>query len=535
MTEIGGRELSLEDFSKIIFEESKVELNAKAVEKVDKNFEFLKQFSAEKVIYGINTGFGPMAQYRVNEDKTLQLQYNLIRSHCSGSGKLLSPLLSKAVMIARLNSLMQGYSGIHTDTVDLLKSLINKNIIPCIYEHGGVGASGDLIQLAHLALTLIGEGEVYYENQVHPAREIFKRFHIRPLTIHIREGLAILNGTSAMTGIGMINIIQAKKLLHWMVMLSALTNEVVEAYSDHFSYELNVVKPHEGQNWVAAALRSILKDSKLIRNRSEHLYESDNIKQQEVFEDKVQEYYSLRCVTQILGPVYDTIEYAEKVVTNELNSVNDNPVIDHKNHNIFHGGNFHGDYVSLEMDKLKIAITKLSMLSERQLNYLLNDKLNGKFPPFVNLGVLGLNFGMQGMQFTATSTVAENQSLSFPMYVHSIPNNNDNQDMVSMGANAALLAKKIIDNSFEVLAIQMMTVLQAIDYINCADLLSSKTNAVYSAVRKIFPKFIEDVPKYKVLEKVKSHFEKSDALDLLKEALPVNSVNDVKRSQKINL
>src|SRR6476660_6418243 len=181
MTEIGGRELSLEDFSKIIFEESKVELNAKALEKVDKNFEFLKQFSTEKVIYGINTGFGPMAQYRVNEDKTLQLQYNLIRSHCSGSGQLLSPLLSKAVMIARLNSLMQGYSGIHTETVDLLKILINKNIIPCIYEHGGVGASGDLVQLAHLALALIGEGQVYYEGEIRDTAEVLAENNLQPV------------------------------------------------------------------------------------------------------------------------------------------------------------------------------------------------------------------------------------------------------------------------------------------------------------------------------------------------------------------
>ncbi len=200
----------------------------------------------------------------------------------------------------------------------------------------------------------------------------------------------------------------------------------------------------------------------------------------------------------------------KKIVVDELNSVNDNPVIDHENHNIFHGGNFHGDYVSLEMDKLKIAITKLSMLSERQLNYLLNEKLNQKFPPFVNLGVLGFNFGMQGMQFTATSTVAENQTLSFPMYVHSIPNNNDNQDIVSMGCNAALMAKRVIDNSFEVLSIQMMTVLQAIDYLECVPRLSSKTLNVYTEIRKIFPKFIEDKPKYKDLEKIKKYFEKSE-------------------------
>lgn len=512
MVSVGRNSLSLEDFSRIVFKESGVVLDASAVDNVQKNYEFLKHFSTEKVIYGINTGFGPMAQYRVGEDKALQLQYNLIRSHCSGSGKVLSPLLSKAVIVARLNSLMQGYSGVHTETVELLATLINKNIVPCIYEHGGVGASGDLVQLAHLGLTLIGEGEVWYENKIQPAAEVFDRLGIKPLTIHIREGLAILNGTSAMTGIGMLNIIQSKKLLDWLIILSSITNEVVGAFSDHFSYELNIVKHHTGQNWVASAMRTVLKDSKMIRSRNEHLYEADHIKRQEVFEDKVQEYYSLRCVTQILGPIYDTIAHAEKIVTSELNSVNDNPVVDHHNHNIFHGGNFHGDYVALEMDKLRTAITKLSMLSERQLNYLLNDKLNQKFPPFLNLGVLGFNFGMQGVQFTAVSTVAENQSLSFPVYVHSIPNNNDNQDIVSMGCNSALFTKKVIDNSFEVLAIQMMTVLQAVDYLNCNHLMSSKTKAVYSAVREIFPKFVEDTPKYKDIEQVKNYLEKSDPL-----------------------
>ncbi len=192
---------------------------------------------------------------------------------------------------------------------------------------------------------------------------------------------------------------------------------------------------------------------------------------------------------------------------NELNSVNDNPVIDHENHNVFHGGNFHGDYISLEMDKLKIAITKLSMLSERQLNYLLNDKLNNKFPPFLNLGTLGFHFGMQGMQFTATSTVAENQTLSFPMYVHSIPNNNDNQDIVSMGCNAALMTKKVLDNALDVLTIQLMALVQAVDYLDCSSKLSSITRQVYDDVRKVFPKFIEDKPKYLDLKRVRGLME----------------------------
>ncbi|MDP9047152.1 MAG: aromatic amino acid ammonia-lyase [Bacteroidota bacterium] len=508
MISVGQGTLSLDDFSELIFEEQELELNEEALRKVELNFSFLKKFSSNKLIYGINTGFGPMAQYKVNEENILQLQYNLIRSHSSGAGKVMPHLLSKALMIARLNSFMRGYSGVNTEVVELLRDLINKNISPCIYEHGGVGASGDLVQLAHLGLVLIGEGEVLFEEQIHPTIEIFNRFGIKPLSIHIREGLAILNGTSAMTGIGMINIIQAKKLLNWSVLFSAMINEIVEAFDDHYSEELNVVKHHKGQNKIAAMMRDILRDSGMIRDRSEHLYNPDNL-DQEVFEDKVQEYYSLRCVTQILGPIYDTIEQAENVVVNELNSVNDNPVIDHENHNIFHGGNFHGDYVSLEMDKLKIAITRLSMLSERQLNYLLNNKLNQKLPPFVNLGVLGLNFGMQGMQFTATSTVAENQTLSFPMYVHSIPNNNDNQDIVSMGCNAALMTKRVIDNSFEVLAIHLMTILQAIDYLECQNRLSATSRRVYDQVRAIFPKFIEDEPKYKDLNRVKVFLESS--------------------------
>lgn len=505
---VGERALSLDDIAEILFNGKEIVLDEKALQKVDENFRFLQGFSSNKLIYGINTGFGPMAQYKVSDDNLLQLQYNLIRSHASGGGKLIQPILVRSLMIARLNSLIQAYSGVHRDVVVLLRDLINKNVTPCIYEHGGVGASGDLIQLAHLALVLIGEGEVIYEGQMRPTEEVFRQLNIKPLSIHIREGLAIINGTSAMTGIGLVNILQAKKLLEWSVMLSAMINEVVQAFDDHYSFELNIVKKHGGQNHIAGMLREILQDSKMIRDRSQHLYNPDNL-DQEVFEDKVQEYYSLRCVSQVLGPVHDTISQSEKIVIDELNSVNDNPVIDHQNHNIFHGGNFHGDYVSLEMDKLKTAITKLSMLSERQLNYLLNEKLNQKFPPFVNLGVLGFNFGMQGMQFTATSTVAENQTLSFPMYVHSIPNNNDNQDIVSMGCNAALMTKRVIDNSFEVLAIQMMAVLQAIDFLGCVDRLSPKTQSLYTEVRRIFPAFVEDKPKYKDLEKVKSYFEKS--------------------------
>ncbi len=505
MIEIGDKPLTLSDMYAIVLDGQKVKLSAKALKKVDESYHFLNEFSKGKLIYGINTGFGPMAQYKIKDQDLRQLQYNLIRSHCSGSGNMLTPTDVRSLMVARLSSLMQGYSGVNKELVILIKDLINKEIYPCIFEHGGVGASGDLVQLAHLAQALIGEGDVWYQGKVTPAATIFRKENLKPLTIHKREGIAVLNGTSAMTGIGAMNLVYSKKLLNWSVILSTMINEVVEAYDDHFSVELNRLKPHKGQQKIAAAMHKIVSKSKLIKKRSDILYQSKNIESQDIVKEKVQEYYSLRCVPQILGPIHDTIEYAVGIIMGEVNSVNDNPIIDVAAKDVFHGGNFHGDYVAIEMDKLKISITKLAMLAERQLNYLLNDKLNQKLPPFLNLGVLGLNYGMQGMQFTATSTVAECQTLSNPAYVHSIPNNNDNQDIVSMGTNAALITRKVIENAFEVLAIHAIAVAQAVDGMNSAKRLSPFSGKVYSEIRKVCPVITEDKAIYKTTRAVIEH------------------------------
>jgi len=491
----------------LLFDGQKADLSKKALKKASQSFSFLNDFSKGKLIYGINTGFGPMAQYKIADTDLRQLQYNLIRSHCSGQGALLTEIDTKALMIARLTSLLRGYSGVNNDLFEALKECINKDIFPCIYEHGGVGASGDLVQLAHLALSLIGEGEVTYKGKVCNADQAFKNEKIKAVHIDKREGIAVLNGTSAMTGIGVVNLIYAKKLLNWSVVFSTLINELVEAFDDHFSPELNNVKKHRGQQKVAEAMCKLAAKSKLIRKRTDHLYDSEKI-EVDIVKEKVQEYYSLRCIPQILGPIYDTIEYAEKIVMDEVNSVNDNPVIDIESANVFHGGNFHGDYVALEMDKLKIAITKLAMLSERQLNFLLNDKLNQKFTPFVNLGKLGFNFGVQGMQFTATSTTAECQTLSMPAYIHSIPNNNDNQDIVSMGANAALITRRVIENAFQVLSIHAISIAQAVDCVDCSKQLSPFSNKVYKEIRKICPTFIEDKPLYKNIRSITEYLKK---------------------------
>ncbi|MCC2591301.1 histidine ammonia-lyase [Chryseobacterium sp. MFBS3-17] len=495
--------LKIEDFQRVIFQNESVELDESLLAKVENSFQFLRKFSEKKVIYGVNTGFGPMAQYRIPEEDKHQLQYNLIRSHSSGVGVPLKPQAAKAAMLARLNTLAQARSGVHPSVIILLKELINREVTPLIFEHGGVGASGDLVQLAHLALVLIGEGEVFYKGERRPAAEVFEELNLKPIQIELREGLGLMNGTSVMSGIGILNSYNTRKLVDISVRLSCAINEIVQAYDDHFSESLNATKRHGGQQKIAEKMRELLKDSKLIRKREDHLYNKET--SEDIFKDKVQEYYSLRCVPQILGPVLDTLDFAEKVLEDEINSANDNPIIIPEEAHVYHGGNFHGDYVSLEMDKLKLVVTRLTMLAERQLNYLLNAKINEILPPFVNLGRLGFNFGMQGVQFTAVSTTAENQTLSASMYVHSIPNNNDNQDIVSMGTNAAVICSKVIENAFEVLAIELITIVQAIEYLGYQNEVSESTAKLYREIRERVPPFRDDLIMYPYVEKVKNY------------------------------
>ena len=502
--------LELKDFYRVLFDDEEIKLDKNTLARLHQSFSFLEEFSRNKIIYGVNTGFGPMAQYKIDDDDKINLQLNLIRSHSTGAGAAMEPLYVKALMLARLNTLCLGKSGVHTSVAQTLIGMINHNIIPLIFEHGGVGASGDLVQLAHLALVIIGEGEVFYKGKKRSTDEVFKELEIKPAEIKIREGLAIMNGTSAMTGIGIVNIIYAKRLLDWAVFCSSVINEVVEAYDDHLSEELNSSKLHKGQQKIAEQMRKHLSDSLLTRDRNEHLY-TNGADKNSFFSEKVQEYYSLRCVPQILGPVSDTIENSLRILIEEVNSANDNPIIDVETEHVYHGGNFHGDYISLEMDKLRLVVTKTSMLAERQLNYLLNSKLNDLLPPFVNLGKLGLNFGMQGAQFTAVSTTAENQMLSNSMYVHSIPNNNDNQDIVSMGANSANITRRVIDNSFEVMATELATIIQSLYYLDFDSKLSSATKSKLKILREIIPPVKEDRPLYEEIRILKEYLRNNEA------------------------
>lgn len=497
---------TIEDVEKIVFFNQKIDIDSLPIYSVKECYEFLKEFAKDKVIYGINTGFGPMAQWKVDDSYLTDLQYNIIRSHSTGMGIPLEDRYVKAVMIARLGTFLQARSGIHPDVIELLVNFINNEICPFIPEHGSVGASGDLVQLAHLALNLIGEGEVRYLGQWRNAAKVLKECDLKPMNIYIREGLSVTNGTSVMTGIGCINQIYAERLLNMAIVASVWINEIASSYDDFMSEGLNECRLHDGQNIIAKRMRELSSDSKCMLNREHFLYDSshNNVKS---FDGgrKLQAYYSLRCIPQILGPIYDTLKISRKVLDEELNSACDNPIIDPIRKNVFHGGNFHGDYISLEEDKVKIAIVRLVMTMERQLNYLLHDRINNILPPFLNMGVLGLNYGMQACQFTATSTTAECQTLSMPNYVHSIPNNNDNQDIVSMGTNTALLCKKVIENAWQVMSVHFMALAQATDCLGIKDKLSDSSKFIYDDIRNIVPMIKDDEVLYRQLSEVENY------------------------------
>lgn len=496
--------MTLETIYNILFENTQYALPVEELDNVKECYQFLEDFIKDKVIYGINTGFGPMAQWRVDDTYIKNLQYNIIRSHSTGAGEPLTDNEVKAAMLVRIGTFLQARSGIHPSVVELLKEFINRGIFPYIPSLGSVGASGDLVQLAHIGLCLIGEGKVRYKGKWKDTSEVLKIEGLKPINIHIREGLSICNGTSVMTGISIINQYYAENLLKYAVIAAAWLNEIADSFDDYMSVEENRCRRQKGQQIIAAWLREVSAGSKMLQKREHELYDPEKNKEK-YFEHKVQAYYSLRCIPQIYGPIYDTLKNCAEILENEVNSACDNPIVDYTAQNIYHGGNFHGDYISLEEDKVKIAVVRLVMTMERQLNYLFHDRINGILPPFLNTGILGLNYGMQACQFTATSTTAECQTLAMPNYVHSIPCNNDNQDIVSMGTNSALLCKKVIYNAYKVISILYIALAQATDCLKLSDKLSPCTHEQYDAIRRLSAEIKNDTPFYEDIAKVEQY------------------------------
>jgi histidine ammonia-lyase len=459
---------------------------------IKKSRKFLDKESMSKIIYGVNTGFGPMASHIISSDKLADLQENLVRSHATGAGDPIKSEYVLAAMVVRLNTIIKGHSGVSEELVHHFVTVINQRIIPIIPEHGAVGTSGDLVQLAHIALILIGEGDVIYKGKKTKTKTVFKKLKIKPYVLKPKEGLALINGTAVMSAIASLLIVDARKLIDLSISSGAFALEMVRGFSDAISAKLHAVRPHKGQVEVAKRLRSILKTSKFLQNRPKFNKNQAITRDTHEIQDDVQNFYSFRCIPQIVGPVLTALWHAEDIVQVEINSVTDNPIIDTKNSHFLHGGNFHGDYIAYAVDQLKMALVKLTMLSERRVNFFLHSKINDRFTPFLNLDTPGLTLALQGMQFVATSTTAQSQTLAYPQYVHSIPTNADNQDVVSMGTDAALLLSKVVENAFIVIAIELACLSQALDLTNTKHKLASETRDLYNKVRKVFPAVKKD-------------------------------------------
>ncbi len=492
---LDGKSLNIEGLSAFVEGEVKrIKLDKKTLIFAADSHSFLSQSIEQnsKIIYGVNTGFGPMANYILAHEQILGLQKNLILSHAVGMGEKIADKFVLAAMLVRLNTLLRGYSGVSVELLENLQKFINLRITPIVPEHGAVGTSGDLVQLAHIALAMLGKGEAVYKNKIEKVPKLLKSLGLKPYQLKPKEGLSLINGTSVMTGIAALVCQQSKSALSLATRNACLALEIIKAYKDSFSEKLHELRPHVGQVIIAQKMREILTGSPFLRSRIILASFANQSKKVLKINEFVQEIYSLRCTAQILGPVYDTLASAAMVTETEMNSVTDNPIVDFKNKKFLHGGNFHGDYIAVAMDQLKMSLVKLTMLSERRLNFFLNQKINQTFPPFLNLHTPGLTLGLQALQFVATSTTAQSQTLAYPANLHSISTNGDNQDVVSMGTDAALLTSKVLDNAFIVLAIESLALCQAADFLKIKNQLSKASRELYRFVRSVSKKIVED-------------------------------------------
>lgn len=489
---LNGSDLTIEDIVAIGVGDKQVALDPAALERCRASRQFLEdEVAAKRVIYGVNTSFGPMCNKIIQDSEIEALQVNLIRSHAAGLGDPLKPYVTVAIMAVRLNTLVKGYSGVRRELLELMKELVNKGVAPYIPECGSVGASGDLIHLAHLSLTIIGEGDCYYQGELHEVATLLPSLGISPLRLSFKEGIALMNGTSAMTALAAFALFGARKLLRISCVTGAFALEIFGGIDDAFDEDLHLVKPHPGQLEIAGIIRRLYEGSGNITLRKNM---HDLIRQQEtggpVFETSinVQDVYSIRCTPQVLAPVSEAIDFACRVVETEANSSNDNPIIIPEKKKVIHGGNFHGQSIGFAMDMLCMAIATLCNISERRTNKFLDRNLNEGLPEFLIPGTLGLTMGFMGAQYLATSTTAENRQLANPVSTNSISCNASNQDVVSMGTVAARKAFKAVSNAKHVVTLEVLADLQALSFRN-ADRLGNATGRIYAMLNRDFSRY----------------------------------------------
>jgi len=471
---IDGESLTIEDVYKVACLKERVELDETVRNKVERSRKIVEEYTKEeKVAYGITTGLGELCNVFIHKDQIDQLQKNLIRSHSTCVGDYLDEKFVRAAILLRANSLAKGYSGVRYELIERLISLLNKDITPCVPEKGSVGASGDLAPLAHIALVLMGEGEVFHENKIMKAEDALKKVGIEKIDLKAKEGLALINGTQIMTAVAALCIYEAKILFDNALKAAAMSLEALRGTDRAF-------------------LKEIQKMMNLLKG-SENILSHRHCK-------KVQDAYTLRCIPQVLGPSLETIEYAENIVNIELNSATDNPLIFDSP---LTGGNFHGQPIALAMDFLGIAISEIGNLSERRINRLMNPHLS-ELPPFLAKNS-GLNTGFMIAHYTAASLVSENKILAHPASVDSIPVSADQEDHVSMGTIASRKCYEILQNVKNIIAIEFLAACQGIDFLEYKP--GPEIQKIHKKIREKIPFMEEDRPIYKDIKKMREIME----------------------------
>lgn len=493
MISLDGNSLTIEDVFSISKENEKVKISEDARSRILESRKSLEKIiSGKNVVYGVNTGFGSLLNVAVSKDKIIELQKNLIRSHASGVGEPFSEEHVRAMMTVRANTLSKGFSAVRVELVEMITEFLNRQIHPVVPRYGSVGASGDLAPLAHIALAMMGEGEVIYKGKKRTSAELLAELGMKAYEFTEKEGVAFINGTSTITGILSLELKRSFDFLKNSVVSSAMSFEGLRGTIKAFEEWAIGTRPHRGQVMIAENLRKILGDSKIVERSSA---------------EKVQDAYSLRCIPQVYGAVLDTLNYAKSVLTTELNSATDNPLINGDDY--VSAGNFHGEPVALVSDFVAIALTDLGNMIERRIARMVDHDLSG-LPPFL-IEDPGYNSGYMIPQYTAAALCNRNKVLCYPSTADSIPTSANQEDHVSMGANSVIKLIEVVGNLRELISIEFLLASQSLEF--SSEEPSSVIRRVYRTIREKVPALTQDRPPYKDIARISRMIDANELLD----------------------
>jgi len=500
---LDGKSLTLPQVIAVAYDEKQIQICPTAIPAIENSRAYVDSLVEEdKVVYGITTGFGEFSKVAISKDESAILQKNLLTSHACGVGRHLPAPVVRAAMLLRINALARGFSGIRLSTLECMIQILNRGLIPAVPEKGSLGASGDLVPLAHMFLPLIGLGEAYLNGELMHGAAAMEKIGLTPITLSSKEGLALINGTQVMTAIGAITIYKAINLMKLADIAAALTMEALNGIPAAFTPALHQLRPHTGQLNAAANMLRLLESSQRTTEQNEL---------------RVQDAYSLRCIPQIHGASKDAVNYVLDKVLIEINSVTDNPLILADENQAISCGNFHGQPMALAFDFLGIALSEIANVSERRIERLVNPALSG-LPPFLTEKG-GLCSGFMIAQYTAAALVSENKVLAHPASVDSIPSSANQEDHVSMGTIAARKAEEIFQNAKNVIGIELICAAQGIDYHYQGKFLGRGTQPAYGKIRQHCPRIDNDQELYPLFESIAAIIDSGEILKVVEDTI----------------